>query len=564
MTEAPVEARRVTRFSVSERLVHWGYSLLFIVLAATGLGLWVPALSESLGNRALLREVHIIAGLALIPLPLIAGLGAPRANRQTARDLLAFDADDRRFLSRKPSRPARFNAGQKLNTWFTVGAAALFLITGIIQWQWTRFAFSWRTGASQLHDLLTVASLVVLAGHVYMSAMNPSTRHAMRGMVTGHVDEAWATRHHPRWVEPAAPERERPIPVDESPAIGRRSVIGFIVAGIFATLTGGRFIPKIEMPSSNGGFRIYNVAGRVPDPSTFRLVIDGLVQRDLDLDLRGVTALPPAEQVSDFVCVTGWSVDDVEWRGIRISALLDSAELLPGATHLTFFSRDGVYVDSLSLADAMAPTTILATEMNGRPLPLKHGGPLRLIVGTMYGYKSVKWLGRIEAADREVIGYWQQRGYSTDARLDPSTGPGAYAGNRTAIPGTPYALDLPDEWTVSALPGGGATVRPPAETLVSASLTVIDTSEPADRDSTQLLLQGLERAGLQRATYGAVSSDAGGGDTLEAEDESGQRFFFAFYPTERSIVQFQAQSPTAASATWMPVFRQMAASLRVA
>ena len=192
----------VDRFTRTERAIHWSYTALFLVLLATGLVLWVPSLSVAVGQRDVVRRLHIVTGLALVPVPVaIALAGNRRAVRRTLREVDRFDRDDAAFLLRRPSAPGRLNGGQKLNAVWSGVAALLFLASGVVQWQWTRFSPGWRSGASELHDLLTVASAVVLAGHVYLSVLHPSTRHSLRGIVGGRVRRDWAAVHHPRWVE---------------------------------------------------------------------------------------------------------------------------------------------------------------------------------------------------------------------------------------------------------------------------------------------------------------------------------------------------------------------------
>jgi formate dehydrogenase subunit gamma len=191
---------RVLRFSRTERWVHWTFTALFLALLATGLVLWVPPLATTVGKRELMRRLHIWTGLALIPVPLAIGIvGDRRRVLRTARELDRFDADDRAFVRGRPSRPDRFNGGQRLNAWWTVASAVLFLASGIVQWQWPSFPAGWRRGASELHDLLVVAGVVILAGHVYLATVHRTTRPALRGIVTGWVRGDWSRAKHPRW-----------------------------------------------------------------------------------------------------------------------------------------------------------------------------------------------------------------------------------------------------------------------------------------------------------------------------------------------------------------------------
>jgi DMSO/TMAO reductase YedYZ molybdopterin-dependent catalytic subunit len=99
---------------------------------------------------------------------------------------------------------------------------------------------------------------------------------------------------------------------------------------------------------------------------------------------------------------------------------------MPGATHLRFWSFDGVYTETLTMDQARRPDVIVAHEMLGKPVTQEHGGPVRLYVAPMYGYKSCKWLDRIEVVkkldDDTDPGYWERLGYDTDAWIGRSNG----------------------------------------------------------------------------------------------------------------------------------------------
>jgi hypothetical protein len=348
-----------------------------------------------------------------------------------------------------------------------------------------------------------------------------------------------------------------------SERIGRRVVLGGIGAGVLAIVTGGRFLPRIELPFSDGGWRIYNVAGRVPSPAGFLLQVDGLVARPLSLDLAAVLALPHHEEIEDFECVTGWRVRNVRWEGIRIDHLLERAGIADRAKYVTFHARDGVYTDSLSIDDATTKGTLLATAMNGDPLPRRHGGPVRLVVPSMYGYKSVKWVGRMEVTDHEDTGYWEQRGYARDARIHSSGSEHVYRGRAVAMAGIPYAVSVPPGWDVRPLAGGGAVLTAPRRGVgrVEVSVIALHRSGEVDRDESRSLLSGLERAGLANARYGVIRADDLTADTLTATDGSGQRFLFAFFADDRRIVQVQCQAPDARWDRWLPTFEQLVSSV---
>lgn len=207
---------------------------------------------------------------------------------------------------------------------------------------------------------------------------------------------------------------------NETRTYGRRAFLGVTAVGL-SSLVWGRaawdaFV-AVAPPSLVPGWRIYTVASTMPrfDPATWRLTIDGLVGVPQTITYDQLRALPAAEQVSTFHCVTGWSVHDVHWRGVRFGDLLAGAQPHPEAAVLTFTSAEKPYVDTLTLDQAHLPDAMLAYEMDGEPLPREHGAPVRVVIPDMYGYKGVKWVERITLGVDAQPGYWEQRGYDTDA-----------------------------------------------------------------------------------------------------------------------------------------------------
>jgi DMSO/TMAO reductase YedYZ molybdopterin-dependent catalytic subunit len=173
-----------------------------------------------------------------------------------------------------------------------------------------------------------------------------------------------------------------------------------------------------------GGWRIYTISGQMPvfDPATWRLKIGGHVEQPLSLTYDQLRALPRVNQVSNFHCVTGWSVNHVRWGGVRIHDVLAAAKPHSTAHALEFVSMEVPYVDYLSLQQASLQDVMLAYEMDGKPLPREHGAPVRLIIPEMYGYKNVKWLQQINLVPHEQLGYWEQLGYDRDAWVGRSNG----------------------------------------------------------------------------------------------------------------------------------------------
>ena len=173
-----------------------------------------------------------------------------------------------------------------------------------------------------------------------------------------------------------------------------------------------------------GGWRIYTISGTMPlfDPASWRLEISGLVRKPQSLGYDELRALPKAEQVSTFHCVTGWTVENVHWAGVRFRHLLDLAQPLPEARAVRFVSAERPYEDSLTLEQLRLPDAMLAYEMSGKPLSRPHGAPARVVLPEMYGYKGVKWLAKMELVARQPLGYWEQNGYDQNAWVGRSNG----------------------------------------------------------------------------------------------------------------------------------------------
>lgn len=196
------DARYVPRFTRTERAVHWIHASAFLALLATGLVLYVPALSEQVARRPLVKELHLLtAATWFVALLLVVALGDRRALRRTVREVDRFDEDDLRWLRGRKAPQGRLNAGQKLNAVLTSSFALLFAVSGLILWAGERDT-RFRVGSALLlHDALMYVSLAVLVGHLYLAVVNPRTRHALRGMTRGDVRRDWAREHHSKWVD---------------------------------------------------------------------------------------------------------------------------------------------------------------------------------------------------------------------------------------------------------------------------------------------------------------------------------------------------------------------------
>src|ERR1019366_3633996 len=172
-------------------------------------------------------------------------------------------------------------------------------------------------------------------------------------------------------------------------------------------------------------FRLYTVSGNYPviSRTDYRLEVSGLVHHPQTFTLDDLEAMPSSSFSQEFQCVSGWTVPNVHWEGVKLSDILDTAGGKDGAVALTFESYDGTDTESLTLEQARLPEVIVAYRMLGAPVTTPHGGPVRLYVGPMFGYKSLKWLSAIRVVDRVIPGFWELRGYPVDGWRDGSTGP---------------------------------------------------------------------------------------------------------------------------------------------
>jgi DMSO/TMAO reductase YedYZ molybdopterin-dependent catalytic subunit len=153
----------------------------------------------------------------------------------------------------------------------------------------------------------------------------------------------------------------------------------------------------------------------------YKLVVNGLVDHPQTFTLAALRAMPLQTQITRHDCVEGWSVVG-KWRGVRLVDVLSAAAPQANARYVIFscFDRDeqdSPYYESLDLAQAAHPQTLLALDLNDAPLDRAHGAPVRLRIPTQLGYKSAKWVYRIELRSSFASigngkgGYWEDQGY---------------------------------------------------------------------------------------------------------------------------------------------------------
>lgn len=400
--------------------IHRWNAWLVLFLAVSGLllvgGFWREVLGE---GRVWLKWAHIVLGLVLL-IPVIYYL----------------------LLASKHWKRLDGKTAQKANVIFVLVLLIGWLASGIVLWQFRLAGPRAANAALWIHDLLTWVGLPVIIYHSITRVKwlkEPRKRSVVAETGSPFGSGAIADIKHPAAV--STPQ----------PVYTRRGFIKLAVGAGLAVTVGPTFVrwigKSLQLPGTadyaadnantlipdpvpladssppigggaEGSFRIYTVTD-IPafDNSNWSFTIDGLVDQPFTWTWEEFVKLQREVQVSDFHCVTGWTVYKNTWEGLPLSKLLDMAEVKNEAVMLKLYSGDGVYTDSLTLPQARMEDVMVAVMHDGLPIPNKLGGPVRLVTPQMYAYKSVKWLNRIELIAEDHVGYWEQRGYDKDAWL---------------------------------------------------------------------------------------------------------------------------------------------------
>lgn len=162
--------------------------------------------------------------------------------------------------------------------------------------------------------------------------------------------------------------------------------------------------------------KIRDMGGRPGTATTadWSLRIRGEVEKAVVLSYQDLLNLDQVDVTCDVHCVTGWTLLDSEWSGVRLSTVVDAVRPRANAGFI-IFEAPGGFTSSVPLSDSRQENVILAHGFFGQKLPPENGAPVRVVVPDRYFYKSVKWLEGIQVASRDEPGYWETRGYSNSA-----------------------------------------------------------------------------------------------------------------------------------------------------
>ncbi|HKU37188.1 MAG TPA: molybdopterin-dependent oxidoreductase [Polyangiales bacterium] len=218
------------------------------------------------------------------------------------------------------------------------------------------------------------------------------------------------------------------------PSMSRREVLESLAAGSLVAALGATYVladdaqtrnarsqrrpdGRPRLPPGQHLIRYLRPMGGAqgdPSPGKLKLRVHGEVDAPYELDFASLLRLPQVDQRCDVHCVTRWTVLDALWRGVRVADLIERAKPKPSARFVIFEAAHG-YTSNLPLAEARQPNVLVAHQLEGRPLPIAHGAPLRALVPDLYFWKSAKWLTGIRLSARDQPGYWEVRGYHNHA-----------------------------------------------------------------------------------------------------------------------------------------------------
>jgi len=244
-----------------------------------------------------------------------------------------------------------------------------------------------------------------------------SRRMTRRSFLTGTVLAAAGAAGW-NWLRRASPEDGIPWPA--------RRVLQFNERLAAAVFSDTHLAPTYDRSRAAGQPRVNGDIGLRTDvdPAAWRLRVEDVGGRQMSLGLDDITKRPRTDLVTDLKCIEGWA-EIIHWGGVpfrdfaarfrlgtRSGVAIDPrgnpADLWP---YVSLATPDHDYYVGLDMASALHPQTLLCWEMNGRPLPPEHGGPLRLIIPVKYGIKNIKRIGIICFQDERPGDYWAERGY---------------------------------------------------------------------------------------------------------------------------------------------------------
>jgi methionine sulfoxide reductase catalytic subunit len=356
--------------------VHIVHGVLILIMLLSGLFLYVPELRTFLSSfRAEFVNLHSAAGIVymiflLFALPTIIQYGRLHRRWQKTFHLC-------------------------LQLLFGLG----WVSSGIYLWISPNTYLSIRQAALFIHDILSAAIVPWVFAHIGL----------------WYARKYKKTKRISRLISTDSAERDRGM------LISRRDVLLMFFGSVVAFIAGGLYqwyqplseeiMKALQSVKKRGYFRIYSIRMENPifDRESWFLKIDGLVDNPSSFSFDELMNWEAVTFTSDFHCVTGWSVREVKWKGILFRDFIDYVMPTSEGRYVKMYSADQLYSETYELSQLLESNVILAYELEGKPLIEDQGAPLRLFHPNMFGYKSIKWLNRIEFVKDRGLGYWEEK-----------------------------------------------------------------------------------------------------------------------------------------------------------
>lgn len=285
---------------------------------------------------------------------------------------------------------------KSFNVWLNVSFIAVWFISGLVMFFQANVPVGLGNVAVQIHGWFTFLFLPWVVVH--------SIGHLLK------TKFPW-----PSWWRGKA---KLPQTVVEN-QLERRDFVKFTLLGILFLFVGAgiKWLQPLldvagEENKRSGYFKIYNVTNDYPDyeGEQWQLTIDGRVEESTVLTMSDIRRMPSKTIVDDFHCVTGWSVRNLEIKGVLIKDIFEEYQITPLTSFVTAYSGDQMYYDSYTLAQLVDEEAMIVFQFDGEELINPQGYPCRLFHPGMYGYKSIKWIERLQFTEEREQGYWQVRG----------------------------------------------------------------------------------------------------------------------------------------------------------
>jgi DMSO/TMAO reductase YedYZ molybdopterin-dependent catalytic subunit len=169
-------------------------------------------------------------------------------------------------------------------------------------------------------------------------------------------------------------------------------------------------------PSQQAVKKIIDMGGvqGTVDSKNWELKIHGELGRPTTLNFQELLSLPQVDLTCDVHCVTGWTLLDSQWGGVRLTTIMDLVRTNESVGFVIFEAAAG-YTSNIPISEARKENVILAHSFFGKELPRPHGAPVRALVPDRYFYKSAKWLKGVKFTAQDEPGYWERQGYSNSA-----------------------------------------------------------------------------------------------------------------------------------------------------